>query len=101
METFWGVSFGWAGRRIFQKVSRITSTGRFIPELDGLRAIAIGIVFVQHLRWVPIAQAPPDSRGVAFAVQLIANATIGVERSFVTSGFLLMLPFVMLPFVSC
>ena len=78
----------------FKKFSRITSTGRFIPELDGLRAIAIGIVFVQHLRQVLIAQAPPDSRGVAFGVQLISNATIGEELFVVISGFILTVPFV-------
>jgi peptidoglycan/LPS O-acetylase OafA/YrhL len=75
------------------KCSRITSTGRFIPELDGLRAVAIGVVFLQHLRQVLLAQARPDAGAVIFGVRRMSDATMGVELFFVISGFILALPF--------
>jgi hypothetical protein len=34
---------------ILSHLSRETSSGRFIPEMDGLRFVAIGMVFLFHL----------------------------------------------------
>src|SRR5579864_5332226 len=34
---------------VLRRLSRETSSGRFIPEMDGLRFIAISMVFLFHL----------------------------------------------------
>ena len=86
------IAVGWVNSLI-EKCSRITSTGRFIPELDGLRALAIGLVFVQHLWETLPAQARPGGGGASFGVRLFADAFFGVELFFVISGFILALPF--------
>jgi peptidoglycan/LPS O-acetylase OafA/YrhL len=35
--------------RLLKRLSRETTPGRFIPELDGLRFVAIGMVILFHL----------------------------------------------------
>jgi peptidoglycan/LPS O-acetylase OafA/YrhL len=77
----------------WQRLTRVTSSGRFIPELDGLRAVAITAVFLQHLHQVVIAHgdsSSPDSLAVRL---FFRDATYGVELFFVISGFILALPF--------
>jgi len=79
----------WIGR-----LSRVTSGGNFIPEIDGLRFLAIGSVLLFHVNY---------SLGRAYHwtmkpwEQTISNAlsrgTLGVELFFVISGFILALPF--------
>ncbi|WAC12212.1 acyltransferase family protein [Dyadobacter pollutisoli] len=49
----------------------------YFPQLDGLRAIAVGLVIVFH--WLP------DRQGV----NMIANGPLGVTLFFVLSGFLI------------
>jgi len=59
---------------------RITSSGRFVPEIDGLRFVAIASVVLYHLSgFVPIAGASHGYRGV--------------NLFYVISGFILALPF--------
>lgn len=78
------------------RLSRITSSGSYITEVDGLRFVAIMPVLMQHLserlqrystiEWArPVAEAP-----VAF---LASRGTIGVYIFFAISGFILCLPF--------
>jgi len=77
-------------------ISRETSSGRFIPEMDGLRFIAIGMVILFHLNGYLTAKspfyraAPPTSDWLAQAA-LVGSR--GVELFFVISGFILGLPF--------
>ncbi len=82
--------------RLLAHISRETSSGRFIPEMDGLRFAAIGMVILFHLNGYLTAKspfyraAPPPSDWLAQA------ATVGfrgVELFFVISGFILGLPF--------
>lgn len=78
------------------KLSRITSSGRYLPEIDGLRFIAIMPVLIQHLserlqRYSSVEWAAPVSEDpVAF---LASRGTIGVFLFFAISGFILCLPF--------
>jgi peptidoglycan/LPS O-acetylase OafA/YrhL len=65
---------------------RITSSGQYIPEIDGLRFIAISAVIIDHLGAI-VAQA---HGGVHAASDLGAK---GVELFFVNSGFVLAMPF--------
>jgi len=82
--------------RFLAHISRETSSGRFIPEMDGLRFAAIGMVIVFHLNAYLTAKspfyraAPPDSDWLA---QTALVGFRGVELFFVISGFILGLPF--------
>ena len=75
-------------RATLSSFRRVTSGGRYIPELDGLRFVAIGLVFVQHLQ-----QSLPQDKLPTFSMRLIADAHFGVELFFVISGFILAMPF--------
>ena len=74
---------------------RITTSGTFIPQIDGLRFVAIMTVVLYHLRGYLL------ERGGQFAGEpersLVARAFehghYGVELFFVISGFILALPF--------
>jgi peptidoglycan/LPS O-acetylase OafA/YrhL len=82
--------------RFLAHISRETSSGRFIPEMDGLRFAAIGMVILFHLNGYLTAKspfyhaAPPTSDWLA---QAAIVGFRGVELFFVISGFILGLPF--------
>ena len=82
--------------RFLSHISRETSSGRFIPEMDGLRFAAIGMVILYHLTGYLVAKSPlyhanpPNSNWLAQAAQVGSG---GVELFFVISGFILGLPF--------
>ena len=95
-----GSSGGMAPRGILdnlrRRFGRETTSGRFIPEIDGLRFPAIMIVVLAHLidtimrraglpHTVTLAERP--------VVGLGAHAGEGVVLFFVISGFILALPF--------
>lgn len=79
------------------RLRRITSSGGFIPEIDGLRFVAITSVVLYHLRgyllesakWEPFAGEPQRS----FVARLFEHGHYGVQLFFVISGFILALPF--------
>src|ERR1051325_770503 len=89
---------------IDRKLSRVTSSGEFIPEMDGLRFIAITMVIFHHLmagylkntqRFGPV-KLPDDwwrLYGRSWAVHVIAHWYMGVYLFFVISGFILAVPF--------
>lgn len=83
------------GKKILARFSRETSSGRFIPEMDGLRFIAIGLVFIFHLNGYLIVKSgglyPLAQR--AWLEQVAVVGFRGVELFFVISGFILGLPF--------
>lgn len=75
---------------------RITSTGQFIPEIDGLRFVAIFSVYIYHLAGDILRHSTPGSYqlwsgNALFATTQILN--IGVPLFFVISGFILGMPF--------
>jgi len=78
-------------RGLLSRLSRISSSGRFIPEIDGLRFVAIsGVVlfhianFIQHRTGF----APSDPLFI-----VVSQGFFGVDLFFVISGFILAMPF--------
>ena len=78
------------------QLSRETSSGRFIPEMDGLRFVAISMVILFHLNGY-LAVKSAFARTPQLASDWLANVALvgfrGVELFFVISGFILGLPF--------
>jgi peptidoglycan/LPS O-acetylase OafA/YrhL len=83
-------------QKILHKLSRVTSTGKYIPEIDALRFLAIMPVVLLHARNFLIVKSgdsyslPPENDWIA---QLTAHGHYGVQLFFVISGFVLALPF--------
>jgi peptidoglycan/LPS O-acetylase OafA/YrhL len=71
------------------RLSRATSGGRFIPELDGLRAIAIVWVVLQHIQ----QHMGANLANASFGPRLLGETVFGVELFFIISAFILGLPF--------
>lgn len=91
---------GW----IAQSLSRVTSSGDLIPEVDGLRFIAISIVVFHHLVsiYLPVSGRVQEIRNYAewmaasqqsWIIRLAYCGHFGVQLFFVISGFILALPF--------
>src|SRR5579872_335717 len=82
---------------LLTRLSRETSSGRFIPEMDGLRFAAIGMVVLFHLNGYLAAKWPLHHAGALPQSSWLAQAALegfrGVELFFVISGFILALPF--------
>ena len=83
--------------KILQPFRRVTSSGLVIPEIDGLRFIAIASVFIYHLSGDILRHAPREyvasvtrSSGFFWFTQRL---DFGVPLFFVISGFILALPF--------
>lgn len=82
--------------RVLAKFSRETSSGRFIPEVDGLRFAAIGMVVLFHLNGYLTTKSELYAASPARVDWLAQVALVGfrgVELFFVISGFILGLPF--------
>jgi peptidoglycan/LPS O-acetylase OafA/YrhL len=76
------------------KLSRITSPGRqFIPQIDGLRFIALVMVIAFHV-WAigSFHMGRPGDSSILLA-RCMATGSMGVQLFFVISGFILALPF--------
>jgi peptidoglycan/LPS O-acetylase OafA/YrhL len=81
--------------RIFAALSRVTSGGRYVAEIDGLRFAAVAPVVLYHLagwvgtRWADATRLPPGATPAGpFEV-----GHYGVELFFAISGFVLATPF--------
>ncbi|MFO7653546.1 MAG: acyltransferase [Candidatus Krumholzibacteriia bacterium] len=82
----------WADR-LLGLLGRETSGRRLIPEIDGVRFVAIAAVVYLHL-WESFersADTVPD--GFAFVERVLEQGFLGVQLFFVISGFILGLPF--------
>ena len=66
---------------------RITSSGRFIPEIDGFRFLAIALVVMFHFDGIY-----PGQSGKFFTA-IAQRGLYGVQLFFTISGFILALPF--------
>jgi len=90
-------------RKFSGSLSRITSGGNFIPEIDGLRFIAIFPVVLHHLlgTYIVLTKKMELTGGFnwqvatkhSWLVHLISHGNYGVQVFFVISGFILALPF--------
>jgi peptidoglycan/LPS O-acetylase OafA/YrhL len=82
--------------KLLARLSRVTSSGAFLPEIDGLRFFAIAVVILHHINTLlerdsPINFVSPFHDGVLY--QFYLRGAFGVNLFFVISGFILSLPF--------
>lgn len=81
---------------LLDRIRRVTRDGRWIPEIDGLRFVAIASVFLFHLAGelqVRSGRVIPVEPRYAELFRLIGNGDRGVSLFFIISGFVLALPF--------
>jgi peptidoglycan/LPS O-acetylase OafA/YrhL len=76
---------------LLDRFRRISSSGRFIPEIDGLRFIAISGVVLTHLAVLMVHKSGTVPRD--FLYMVVAQGFFGVQLFFTISGFILSLPF--------
>jgi peptidoglycan/LPS O-acetylase OafA/YrhL len=83
-------------RGLLAKLSRSTSSGNLIPEIDGLRCLAIAMVIAFHLARYVVEKTPTPFAPSAFDArlfQLLRTGHIGVQLFFIISGFVVAMPF--------
>lgn len=81
---------------LLQRLSRRTTSGRFIPAIDGLRFVAIMMVLVVHTSGLVFGRFERHLRipvrGTVLG-QTVHGGMFGVQLFFIISGFVLGLPF--------
>lgn len=84
-------------QKFLEKFQRITSAGNFIPEIDGLRFIAIMWVVIFHSKALvimnPNYNLVDKFQDYSWLQPIYAYGFQGVELFFAISGFILGLPF--------
>ncbi|MGB8853818.1 MAG: acyltransferase [Pirellulales bacterium] len=83
--------------RVMRLFRRVTTSGGYVPEIDGLRFVAIMPVLAFHLwgYWGRIEQRPyPDPWPLDYVLNfLVSLGHYGVHLFFMISGFVLATPF--------
>lgn len=82
--------------RLYAKLRRVTTSGDFIAEVDGLRFLAVAPVVLFHVRNY-LTVHPVTTYAVApehdWGARLALHGHYGVQLFFIISGFVLALPF--------
>jgi peptidoglycan/LPS O-acetylase OafA/YrhL len=81
---------------VLDHLRRITRDGQWIPEIDGLRFVAISSVFLFHMFGelsIRSGRIIPVEPNYWLLARLLANGDRGVGLFFVISGMILALPF--------
>lgn len=92
------------GDSLLKPFTRVTSSGRYVPEVDGLRCLAIVLVVFFHCHHLfragnePVTSAEMTAEGWAATATFLPNfffakGWFGVQIFFVISGMVLALPF--------
>jgi len=81
--------------KILNLLSRVTSSGRFVPEIDGLRFFAIFGVIMCHIAEILTAHELYSGTAIkeSFLYWFQQHGAFGVHLFFSISGFILSLPF--------
>lgn len=90
---------------LLSRLSRRTSGGRWIPEIDGLRFLAIALVLADHVAvalnvatGLSVVEPPfgsaTQSSHPSLLSSFIGGGSVGVLLFFMVSGFVLALPFI-------
>jgi len=83
--------------RLAKLFRRVMTSGSYLPEIDGLRFIAIAAVVAVHVwgYWIRLESRPYPFYGVMDAAlsSLLALGGYGVHLFFIISGFVLATPF--------
>jgi peptidoglycan/LPS O-acetylase OafA/YrhL len=74
------------------RAARDTNSGHFIPEIDGLRFIAIASVVLFHLNWFITSKTGRSEEAIPLS-RFLSHGHFGVQLFFVISGFVIALPF--------
>jgi peptidoglycan/LPS O-acetylase OafA/YrhL len=79
---------------LLARLSRKTSSGRFLPEIDGLRFFAILLVVLFHISAFLSTNDPSDFSPGSLLARIADQGSVGVQLFFVISGFILAGPFI-------
>ena len=85
---------------VLSRLRRVTTSGRYLPQVDGIRFVAISSVFLFHVTRL-VYDDYPANRAVPFGEaeatdlvgRLLREGRFGVMVFFALSGFILGLPF--------
>ena len=83
---------------LYQHLSRVMTRGRvFLPQVDGLRFVAIMAVIAYHVRSIGSYHLHASPAGTTVEGDVVndvfSTGHLGVELFFAISGFILSLPF--------
>jgi peptidoglycan/LPS O-acetylase OafA/YrhL len=81
-------------KKFTDKFKRVTYSGRYLPEIDGLRFIAIFLVVCfAHLGTYVQESVVENINQQSYIYRFLLEGTYGVSLFFIISGFILALPF--------
>ena len=83
-------------RLVWNRLKRVTTSGIYVPEIDGLRFIAIVSVVLFHLvleLHLRSGRVIPIENGTGWLYSVLCNGERGVRLFFIISGMILALPF--------
>ncbi len=78
---------------LWRKLGRVTSGGALIPQIDGLRFVAIMAVLLFHMHYLFVDEGMAQNGWQAAVDHIWLSGYFGVKLFFIISGFILALPF--------